>query len=69
MGEQLEVDTCPGRRWVLRGGANAAGALVRGSRLDQFAIPSGRSEVRWTALDYTGTSRLAITWRDTYNSL
>ncbi|MFF0409705.1 hypothetical protein ACFYUY_04630 [Kitasatospora sp. NPDC004745] len=69
-GETLDVETRPGRRTVIRNGqGSAAGTLTRASRLDQFCVPSGRSEVRWTAQDATGTSRLALTWRDASSSL
>jgi len=69
-GERIDIDTRPGTRWVLRNGSgNAATALTSGSRLDLFTIPSGTSEIRWTASDYTTTARLAVTWRDTYSGL
>ncbi|WP_316521117.1 hypothetical protein [Kitasatospora brasiliensis] len=69
-GETLDIETRPGTRTVIRNGlGSAAGALTRASRLDAFAIPPGRSEVRWTAQDATGTSRLALTWRDASSSL
>lgn len=69
-GEYVEIDTRPGTRWVLRNGSgNAHSALTAGSRLDLFQIPPGRSELRWTATDYTNTSRLTVTWRDAYTAL
>ncbi|MFJ4412974.1 hypothetical protein [Streptomyces sp. NPDC088925] len=70
VGERLDVETRPGTRWVLRNGSgNAAPALTNTSRLDQFVIPPGRSEIRWTATDYTNTSRIAVSWRDSYSAL
>ncbi|MEU3566874.1 hypothetical protein AB0E96_00360 [Kitasatospora sp. NPDC036755] len=69
-GETIDIETRPGTRTVIRNGlGSAAGALTRASRLDAFAIGPGRSEVRWTAQDATGTSRLALTWRDASSSL
>jgi hypothetical protein len=69
-GERIDIDTRPGTRWVLRNGSgNAATALTSGSRLDLFQLPSGTSEIRWTATDYTNTCRLAVTWRDSYTAL
>lgn len=68
-GEHIDIDTRPGTRWVLRNGGNAAPALTSGSRLDLFQIPPGRSEIRWTATDYTNTCRLTVTWRDAYTAL
>lgn len=69
-GEWIDIDTRPGTRWVLKNGSgNAAPALTSGSRLDLFQIPSGKSEVRWTATDYTNTCRLTVTWRDAYTAL
>ncbi|MFI5799072.1 phage distal tail protein [Streptomyces sp. NPDC051677] len=69
-GEWIDIDTRPGTRWVLRNGAgNAAPALTAGSRLDLFQIPPQRSEIRWTATDYTNTCRLTLSWRDAYTAL
>lgn len=69
-GEHLDIDTRPGTRWVLRNGSgNAAPALTSGSRLDLFQIPPGKSEIRWTATDYTNTCRLTLSWRDAYAAL
>ncbi|MCX4749240.1 phage tail family protein [Kitasatospora sp. NBC_01287] len=70
-GERIDIETRPGTRWVLLNGGqgSAAGALSRASRLDQFAVPPGRCEVRWDAVDSTNTSSLAITWRDAYTSV
>jgi hypothetical protein len=69
-GERIDIDTRPGTRWVLRNGSgNAATALTSGSRLDLFQLPSGTSEIRWTATDYTNACRLAVTWRDSYTAL
>ncbi|WP_324787019.1 phage distal tail protein [Streptomyces sp. H51] len=69
-GERIDIDTRPGTRWVLRNGSgNAAPALTAGSRMDLFQIPSGRSEIRWTATDYTNTCRLTVSWRDAYTAL
>ncbi|WP_406200041.1 hypothetical protein OH807_18445 [Kitasatospora sp. NBC_01560] len=69
-GESLDVETRPGTRTVMRNGqGSAAGTLVRPSRLDRFFVPPGRSEVRWSAQDATGTSRLVLTWRDAASSI
>ncbi|KOX33031.1 MULTISPECIES: phage distal tail protein [unclassified Streptomyces] len=69
-GEYVEIDTRLGARWVVKNGfGSAQTALSTSSRLDQFQIPPGRSELRWTATDYTNTTRLAITWRDAYTAL
>ncbi|MCX4858321.1 phage distal tail protein [Streptomyces canus] len=69
-GEWIDIDTRPGTRWVLRNGSgNAAPALTSGSRMDLFQIPPGRSEIRWTATDYTNTCRLTLSWRDAYTAL
>ncbi|WP_326737041.1 phage distal tail protein [Streptomyces sp. NBC_01022] len=69
-GEYIDIDTRPGTRWVLRNGTgNAAPALTAGSRMDLFQIPPGKSEIRWTATDYTNTCRLTLSWRDAYTAL
>ncbi|MFE7129330.1 hypothetical protein ACFVIM_00525 [Streptomyces sp. NPDC057638] len=69
-GEWVDIDTRPGTRWVLRNGTgNASSALAGASRLDRFTIPSGRSELRWTATDYTNTCRLTVQWRDAHTAL
>ncbi|MFD3456832.1 hypothetical protein ACFWVC_32235 [Streptomyces sp. NPDC058691] len=69
-GEWIDIDTRPGTRWVLRNGSgNAATALTSGSRMDLFQIPPKRSEIRWTATDYTNTCRLTLSWRDAYTAL
>ncbi|MGR3937060.1 phage distal tail protein [Streptomyces sp. BRA346] len=70
VGEYVDIDTRPGTRWVLRNGSgNAAPALSAASRLDLFTIPSGRSEIRWTASDYTNTARAALSWRSAWTAL
>ncbi|MFB7576723.1 hypothetical protein [Streptomyces sp. NPDC056165] len=70
VGEWIEIETRPGTRWVLRNGSgNAAPVLTAGSRLDLFQIPPKRSEIRWTATDYTNTCRLTLSWRDAYKAL
>jgi hypothetical protein len=69
-GEWIDIDTRPGARWVLRNGSgNAASAMTSGSRMDLFRIPPGKSEIRWTASDYTNTCRLTLSWRDAYTAL
>ncbi|TQF05568.1 hypothetical protein E6W39_29230 [Kitasatospora acidiphila] len=69
VGEYLDIETAPGTRWLMLNGRSYAAGALRSGRLDRLTLPPGRSEIRWTALDYSGTSRLAVTWRDTYNSL
>jgi hypothetical protein len=69
-GQWVELDARPGRISVLReNGGNAETSLSAASRLDQFSIPPGQSEIRWTATDPTNTSRLRLTWRDAYQAL
>lgn len=69
-GQWVDLDTRPGRVCVLReNGGNAEPTLSAASRLDQFTLPPGTSEVRWTATDPTNTSRLRLTWRDAYTAL
>ncbi|WP_435970237.1 phage distal tail protein [Streptomyces sp. Qhu_M48] len=69
-GERIDIETRPGTRWVLRNGTgNAASALSNASRLDLFQIPPGRSEIRWTATDYTNSTRLAVSWRSAWTAL
>ncbi|WP_411142313.1 hypothetical protein [Streptomyces sp. x-80] len=70
VGERIDIETRPGTRWVLRNGSgNAATALSGASRLDLFQIPPGRSEIRWTAADYTNTTRLTVSWRSAWTAL
>lgn len=70
VGERIDIETRPGTRWVLRNGSgNAATALSGASRLDLFQIPPGRSEIRWTAADYTNTTRLTVAWRSAWTAL
>nr|WSZ96824.1 phage tail family protein [Streptomyces sp. NBC_00857] len=69
-GEWVEMETRPGTRWALRNGTvNVANALTPQSRLDQFVIPPGRSEIGWSADDLTGTARLEVMWRAAYTAL
>lgn len=69
-GQWVELDTRPGRRSVVREtGGSAEAFLAPASRLDQFSLPPGRSELRWTATDPTNTSRMRLTWRDAYTAL
>ncbi|MFE7395188.1 phage distal tail protein [Streptomyces sp. NPDC057557] len=68
-GETLQIEARPGTRWVLLDGANASFALTRTSRLDQFRIPPGRSEITWSASDYSNSSRLTVAWRDAFTAL
>ncbi|MFH9227664.1 phage distal tail protein [Streptomyces lydicus] len=70
VGERIDIETRPGTRWVLRNGSgNAASALSGASRLDLFQIPPGRNEIRWTATDYTNTTRLTVSWRSAWTAL
>ncbi|WP_435058525.1 phage distal tail protein [Streptomyces sp. bgisy060] len=69
-GEFIDIETRPGTRWALKNGTgNLAPALSTASRLDTFAIPPGSSELWWTARNYTGATRLAVTWHDAYAAL
>lgn len=66
----VELDTRPGRRSVVyANGGNAESTLSAASRLDLFSLPPGQTEIRWTAVDPTNTSRLRVTWRDAYTAL
>ncbi|WP_329131556.1 phage tail family protein [Streptomyces sp. NBC_01476] len=69
-GQWVELDARPGRVSVVReNGGNAEAFLSAASRLDQFSLPAGQSELRWTAVDPTNTSRLRLTWRPAYQAL
>ncbi len=69
-GRWVELDTRPGYRTVTwDNGGNASSYLTPASRIDQFTIPAGQSEMRWTAFDGTNTARLRLTWRDAYIAL
>ena len=69
-GQWVDIDTRPGYRTVVReNGGNALTALSPASRIDQFSLPPGQSEMRWTAFDATNTARLRLTWRDAYTAL
>ena len=69
-GQWVELDTRPGYRTVTReNGGNASAHLSPGSRIDQFYLPPGTSEMRWTAFDSTLTARMRVTWRDAYTAL
>src|SRR5690242_5428056 len=70
VGQWVDLDTRPGRVSVIRDdGSSAEAYLTAASRLDQFTLPPGQSELRWTATDPTNTSRLRLTWRDAYTAL
>ncbi|MDJ0464979.1 phage tail domain-containing protein [Streptomyces sp. H27-C3] len=67
-GDWIEIDTRPTWRSVLRNnGGNVP--LTGTSRLDTFSLPTGRSELRWTATDPTNTARLAVSWRPAWPTL
>ena len=69
-GRWVEIDTRPGYRTVTwDNGGNASAYLTPASRIDQFSIPPGQSEMRWTAFDNTNSARLRLTWRDAYTAL
>ncbi|MFE9812404.1 phage distal tail protein [Streptomyces sp. NPDC005548] len=69
-GQWVELDTRPGHRTVTReNGGNASATLSPSSRIDQFSLPPGESELRWTAFDNTNTARMRLTWRDAYTAL
>lgn len=69
-GEWVELETRPRTRWALRNGTvNVADDLTPRSRLDQFVIPPGRSEIGWSGDDPTGTARLDVSWRSAYTGL
>ncbi|MFF4606091.1 hypothetical protein ACFY12_25540 [Streptomyces sp. NPDC001339] len=65
-GQWVRVDTRPGQVQVVR---DNDGSVPTASRLDDFVLPPGRSEIRWTATDPTATARLTVAWRDAYISL
>ncbi|CAL9666643.1 hypothetical protein SUDANB145_07194 (plasmid) [Streptomyces sp. enrichment culture] len=69
-GQWVEIDTRPSARTVTRdNGGNASAYLSPASRIDQFVLPPGQSEMRWTAYDSTNTARMRLTWRDAYIAL
>lgn len=69
-GQWVEIDTRPGARTVTReNGGNASAYVSPGSRIDEFSLPPGQSELRFTAFDATLTARLRLTWRDAYIAL
>jgi hypothetical protein len=69
-GQWVEIDTRPGFVTVTReNGGNASTLISPGSRIDQFSLPPGQSEMRWTAVDPTNTARMRLTWRDAYIAL
>ncbi|MFH8581634.1 phage distal tail protein [Streptomyces zaomyceticus] len=69
-GQWIDIDTRPGYRTVTReNGGNALTLLSPSSRIDQFSLPPGTSEMRWTAFDATTTARMRLTWRDAYTAL
>jgi hypothetical protein len=68
-GQWIEIDTRPGRCTVLRENGGTADVLSPSSRIDEFALPPGQSEMRWTGFDSTITARLRLTWRDAYKAL
>ncbi|MFF7795538.1 hypothetical protein [Streptomyces sp. NPDC007991] len=69
-GRWVEIDTRPGYRTVTwDNGGNASTYLSPSSRIDLFSLPTGTSEMRWTAFDSTNSARLRVTWRDAYTAL
>ncbi|MEU3049007.1 hypothetical protein ABZ705_21295 [Streptomyces sp. NPDC006984] len=69
-GEYIDIETRPGTRWALRNGTGSvAASLSPASRLDQFVIPPGSSELWWTARNYTNATRLALSWRTAHAAL
>ncbi|MEV4741568.1 hypothetical protein [Streptomyces sp. NPDC049555] len=67
-GQWARVDTRPGQRHAARETGGTV-QLTADSDITAFSIPPGRSEIRWTASDPTGTSRLNVTWRDAHQAL
>ena len=70
--QSVTIDTRPWARTVLRNdGANLAGALGRFSaKLSAARIPPGvDTEVLFTGVDATGTSRLTIAWQNAWPHL
>ncbi|CAM5310942.1 hypothetical protein [Streptomyces abikoensis] len=67
-GQWARIDTRPGQRHAARENGGVA-QLTADSDITRFCIPPGRSEIRWTASDPTGTSRLHVAWRDAYQTL
>ncbi|MFZ3475361.1 phage distal tail protein [Streptomyces sp. 4.24] len=69
-GDWIEIDTRPTWRSVLRrNGGNAAPLLSARSRIDTFVLPTGRSELRWQAMDPTNTAQLTVSWRPAWPTL
>lgn len=50
-------------------GASLAGALSRGSRLDQLVVPPGTSEFTFRGIDQTGSATATIRWGSAHTSL
>ncbi|MFD4397197.1 hypothetical protein [Kitasatospora sp. NPDC058478] len=69
-GQWVEIDTRPGWRTVLNdGGGNMATLLRWGDRIDEFAIPPGRSRLQFDAVDPTNTALLTATWWPAWRTL
>jgi hypothetical protein len=67
-GESVDIDTRPTVRTVTRSGGGTL-TLTPASRIDAFSLPSGASELRWTATDPTNTSSLAVRWAPAWTAL
>lgn len=50
-------------------GASVAGSLTRATQLSKAVIPSGPSELTFTAIDETGTASVDLSWRNSYSSI
>lgn len=69
-GQVVTIDTQPWSRGVKRGSTNLSSSLGRTSiRLAKASIPPGEYEFYFKGTDPSGTSTVAITWRDAFTTL
>lgn len=67
-GQWVTIDTRPTWRTVTLSGGGTT-TLTPASRIDQFALPPGDSELRWTATDPTLTASLDVRWTPAFTTL
>lgn len=68
-GQVLVVDTQPWSRSAILNGTLPANGRIRGTQLENCFIPPGVHEIRFDAVDPSGTSYAVIKWRDAYASM